>query len=65
MGGRGVFASRAAPPGAAWLVKHSCHFVHLKVGLLTPVEKRKGGRGLAVASVCSKRGVGDYFKGAC
>lgn len=37
------------------LVRHSCHFVHLEVGLLAQVEKkwkRGGTRGVAVEGVC-------------
>lgn len=48
-----VKAGHMVPPGFAWLVKHSCHFVHLKVGLLAQVEKWKGlgWVGLAVVGV--------------
>lgn len=38
----GVLASHTAPTGAAGLLQHSCHFVLLKVGLPTQVEKGKG-----------------------
>lgn len=42
--GRGlVEAGHTVPPGSACLVKHSCHFVHLEVGLLAQVEKWKRG----------------------
>ncbi len=42
MGGGLVEAGHKVPPGSAWLVKHSCHFVHLEVGLLAQVEMWKG-----------------------
>lgn len=38
-GGGLVQAGHTVPPGSAWLVKHSCHFVHLEVGLLAQVER--------------------------
>lgn len=41
-GGGSLKRGHTVPPGSAWLVKHSCHFVHLEVGLLTQVEKWKG-----------------------
>lgn len=64
-GGTGVLASHMAPPGSAWLVKHSCHFVHLKVGLLTQVEKWKGAGAGASCGQRVLRGVAGYFKEAC
>lgn len=61
--GLGGLASHMAPPGSAWLPKHSCHFVLLKVGLLTRVEEGNGAGGEG-----GSRGQGraaDYFKGVC
>lgn len=61
--GLGGLASHMAPPGSAWLPKHSCHFVLLKVGLLTRVGKGNGAGGEG-----GSRGQGraaDYFKGVC
>lgn len=62
MGGTGG-VGHMAPPGSAWLPKHSCHFVLLKVGLLTGVGKGNGAGGEG-----GWRGQGraaDYFKGVC